>query len=326
MRVYEMTAHLQKISRSKGRTATAAAAYRSCSLINCTREGQVHDFRRKQGLEASAIVLPTGAPSWAANRADLWNAAELRERNGARGPNAGTFKARAVTAREVVFGFPAELSAVGRIDVAQAVARHLAQAHELAADYAIHKPGKDGDQRNHHCHMMMTTRRLTANGLEKKAREWDDVRAGRETVAALRAFLAQTMNAALAREGKAGEVHVEHRSLSARGGSRVATKHQGPGKTTAQRNRARQDRTLWTRETRERQVDRHARERAKVTPGSPAAHALAEKHQREDRQLDRAVESRQERDRIAESVHRRAQAERGIDREHDRARDHERPR
>lgn len=124
-------------------------------------------------------MLPADAPAWASDRAKLWNAAELVERNGKRGKNAGQFKADAVTAREFLFSFPVELSATGRLTVAHTLARHLADTHGIAADFAIHHPGAEGVERNYHCHLLTTTRRLTAEGLTKKAREWSGLKQAR---------------------------------------------------------------------------------------------------------------------------------------------------
>jgi hypothetical protein len=47
-------------------------------------------------------------PRWAHDRAKLWNGAEMRERNGKRGKNAGAFKTDARTAHDLLFTFPAE--------------------------------------------------------------------------------------------------------------------------------------------------------------------------------------------------------------------------
>jgi MobA/MobL family len=227
MRVFELSTRVKSFSRSDGQSAIAAAAYRACCAIQSDMDGSIHDYSRKRGLEVNAIVLPAGAPQWAADRARLWNAAEDRERNGKRGLNAGKLKARASLAREFMFSFPAELSAAGRLRVAQTLARHLADTHGIAADFSIHLPGAEGDERNYHCHMLTTTRRFTANGLAGKAREWDHLKRRRELARAFRALIAQTMNAALADEGKAGLVHVEHRSFAARGSSQKPTRHQG---------------------------------------------------------------------------------------------------
>ena len=260
MRVFELSTHIKSISRGGGRSATAAAAYRACCAIPCEREGRVHDFSRKTGLEACAIVLPEGAPAW--DRARLWNEAELRERNGKRGPRAGLFKANAQAARELMFSFPAELSQAGRLSSARIIARHLADTHKAGADFSIHRPGKDGDQRNFHCHLMMTTRRLTAKGLGAKTREWDDLKTRSVLAKGLRAFVAKTLNEALAAEGKAALVHVEHRSFKARGETGRATRHQGPGRTNAARKERKSAREAWQRAARKEQAERHAKERA----------------------------------------------------------------
>ena len=262
MRVLELTAHVQSLNRSKGRSATAAAAYRACDRIECERQGRVHDYRAKAGLEATGILAPVDAPSWTLDRSRLWNAAELRERNGKRGANAGAWKADALVAREVLFGFPAELSAGARLALVHRIARHIVEAHGVAVDWAIHAPGKLGDQRNHHCHMLFTTRRMTANGLASKTREWNIKEGGSRTVKALRATLAALMNEALAAEGHGNSVLVEHRSLKARGIDRQATKHQGPGRTNARRNRQARERQAWERDARQDQAARHDRERA----------------------------------------------------------------
>lgn len=258
-RVYELTADVKSISRSQGRSATAAAAYRACIAIACEREGKLHDYSRKTGLEASGIIVPKGAPAWAADRAKLWNGAELRERN--KDPRSKVKdKANAVVAREFMFGFPAELSAAGRLAAAERIARHLVDTHAIAADFSIHQPGKDGDQRNFHCHMMTTTRRMTAKGLGEKAREWSDLKGGADLTKRIRAYIAAALNEALAAEGKADLVHVEHRSFADRGGGQKPTKHQGPSKTHALRNQQGQARTAWHRAARKQQDEKHAKE------------------------------------------------------------------
>ena len=66
---------VKTIKRSAGRSATAAAAYRSASVIACDREGRMHDYTAKRGVETCFILAPADAPSWAQDRAALWNAA-----------------------------------------------------------------------------------------------------------------------------------------------------------------------------------------------------------------------------------------------------------
>ena len=65
---------VKTVKRSAGRSATAAAAYRSGGVIACEREGRVHNDSRKAGVEDAFILAPEGAPDWALDRAALWNA------------------------------------------------------------------------------------------------------------------------------------------------------------------------------------------------------------------------------------------------------------
>ncbi|MBD4468170.1 MobA/MobL family protein, partial [Xanthomonas citri pv. citri] len=69
MAIYHLSAQI--ISRKAGRSATAAAAYRSGSEIVDERTGEVHDYSRKQGVLHSEIVMPQGC-KWQPDRAELW--------------------------------------------------------------------------------------------------------------------------------------------------------------------------------------------------------------------------------------------------------------
>ena len=261
VRIFELSTHVKSISRGTGGSATAAAAYRACCAIESEVDGKTHDYTRKKGLEASDIILPKGAPSWAADRSTLWNGAEKRERNGARGQERRAAEsAMPPWPVNSCSRFPVELSEAGRLKVARTIARHLADTHGIAADFAIHKPGREGDQRNYHCHMLTTTRRLTPKGLGAKAREWDDIKQRSGLAKGFRAFVAQTMNEELAAEGKDAAVFVEHRSFKDRGAGQKATKHQGVAKTNAERAKKRTARASWQRAAANDQHGRHARE------------------------------------------------------------------
>jgi hypothetical protein len=211
VRLFELTTRINAVQRSQGDSATAKAAYRACCVIECIREGKTHDYSRKQGHEASGMAAPQGLKPW--DRSKLWNAAELVERNGERGKNARQFRANAQTARDLLFTYPSELSEAGRLKTARAIAGFLVSTSSVAVDFSIHKPGRDGDERNHHCHMMFTTRRMTAKGLGEKTREWDDLKTGPKLSKALRKFIADTLNAELAAEGKADIARVEYRCV-----------------------------------------------------------------------------------------------------------------
>jgi hypothetical protein len=70
---------VQTISRSKDRSATAAAAYRSGTSIEDIRTGEIYNYTNRSGVEATGIVLPSNAPSELYERDTLWNEAERAE-------------------------------------------------------------------------------------------------------------------------------------------------------------------------------------------------------------------------------------------------------
>lgn len=191
---------VKTIKRSAGRSATAAAAYRSASVIECDREGRMHDYTAKRGVEACFILAPDGAPSWAQDRAALWNAAEARET-----------RSNSVTAREWELALPSELSDVARIEITRAFAAQLVERYGVAADVAIHAPHREGDQRNHHAHILTTTRVMSAEGLTDKTRILDAASTGGPEIEAMRGYWAELQNQALELAGQVERV--DHRSL-----------------------------------------------------------------------------------------------------------------
>ena len=68
------------VSRGKGKSAVAAAAYRSGEKLTNEWDGMTHDYTRKGGVICSEILLPSHAPPEYADRETLWNAVEKAER------------------------------------------------------------------------------------------------------------------------------------------------------------------------------------------------------------------------------------------------------
>ena len=215
MKSFELTTRMTMVKRSSGRSSTAAAAYRSGTKIECEREGKSHDYTRKQGIAATGLILPENSP--AMTRSQLWNMAELKEN-----------RKNSQTAREYLFSLPSDLSPEGRLSAVKEIGNHLIKAHGVAIDYAIHEPNREGDDRNHHCHMMMTTRRMDRGELTEKTRELDDRKTGPEHAKQLRAFVADVLNRGLVREhGDNRSVNVEHLSFADRGIERTPQQHKG---------------------------------------------------------------------------------------------------
>jgi hypothetical protein len=131
MAIYHLS--VKPVSRSKGQSATASAAYRSATRIKDERTGEVWDFRRKRGVVHRELVLPAEAPRWAHNRERLWNAAEAAET-----------RKNSTVAREFEVALPTELRPNDRRRLAMHYARAIAERHRCAVDVAIHVPGRAG--------------------------------------------------------------------------------------------------------------------------------------------------------------------------------------
>lgn len=216
---------VKTIGRSAGRSATAAAAYRAGVEIADERTGIVHDYTRKQGIEHREIVAPADAPDWVRDRSALWNAAEQAET-----------RKNSTVAREYEIALPAELSADERRVLTLDLAREISERHGVAVDVAIHAPGRQGDQRNHHAHLLTTTRRIGAEGLGEKSRELDQKTSGE--VERWRGRFAEMQNAALERAQVAERV--DHRSHQRRGIEQEATVHMGPNVVAMERRAERE--------------------------------------------------------------------------------------
>lgn len=226
---------IKPLSRAQGRSATAAAAYRSASTIHDETTGQTFDYRRKRGLEHAEVVLPSAAAARAAthplaDRERLWNAAEQAEK-----------RKDARVAREYEVALPHELTKAERIELVRAFATELANRYGAVVDVAIHAPHREGDVRNHHAHVLTTTRVVEAEGLGAKTpvelsdadRRARGLATGRAEIAAIRARWAELTNEHLARSGQASRI--DHRSLEAQGIAREPTIHQGPAITALER-------------------------------------------------------------------------------------------
>ena len=149
---------IKPISRSGGRSAVASAAYRACQKLTNERDGLTHDFTRKGGLEHAEIVIPKGSDAdWALDRSTLWNMAEAAEK-----------RKDARVAREIEIALPHELTGEQRLELTREFAQGLADKYGVAVDFAIHNPDAKMDVRNHHAHIMLTTRKVEPNGLGDK--------------------------------------------------------------------------------------------------------------------------------------------------------------
>jgi len=209
------------VSRSTGRSAVAAAAYRAGDCLRDERTGQVHDYRRRSGVLMAEIVAPPGSVPF--DRERLWQAAEAAEK-----------RKDARTAREIRIALPAELDADACRDLARRFGLWLAERYRTVVDVAVHAPDRTGDQRNVHAHILMPTREIGADGtFGAKLRVLHDPKTGPAEIEAMRVAWEELANRALAAAGV--DARIDHRSLAEQGLDRAPTVHLGPAATAVER-------------------------------------------------------------------------------------------
>ena len=222
------------IKRSAGRSAVAAAAYRSGTKLTNEWDGLTHDYTRKGGVVHAEIMLPAHAPPEFADRSTLWNSVEQIE------------KARdSQLAREIEAALPRELSREQQLALVRAYVKENFVDKGMCADFAIHDKGTG----NPHVHIMLTVRPLKENGawgakcrkaydLDENGQRIPDGKGGwknhredttdwndKGNVEIWRAAWAACTNRAL--EAAGHPALVDHRSYKRQGIDKIPTVHMG---------------------------------------------------------------------------------------------------
>lgn len=218
MAIYHLST--KPISRSSGRTATASIAYRAGIAIQDERTGKSHDYTKRSGVVATQLHTPNNLKI---ERNELWNLAEKTET-----------RKNSRTAREIVVNLPHELSEPSRERLVNDFAKDLADKYGVAVDVAIHTPDKEGDNRNHHAHLMLTTRKLerlesgrialtSKSQLEMSNTQLKErgLRSAKEELKAIREQWANIANERLEEAGI--DARIDHRSHKDRGLDQLPT-------------------------------------------------------------------------------------------------------
>ena len=200
MAIYHL--HAKVISRATGRSAVAAAAYRSASELHDERLDRSHDFTNKSGVIHSEVLLPekSDAPARLLDRAALWNEVERVE-----------LRRDAQLAREIEFSIPREMPKAEGIRLARDFVQEQFAARGMVADLNVHWDTRPDGEPKPHAHVMLATRAVGPEGFGKKVREWNRT----ELLLEWRERWAALANERLAELGL--DVSVDHRSYAAQG-------------------------------------------------------------------------------------------------------------
>ncbi|MCY7391190.1 MAG: MobA/MobL family protein, partial [Leptolyngbyaceae cyanobacterium CAN_BIN12] len=157
MAIYHYSA--QVISRSQGRSAVAAIAYRTGTKLTDDRTGLIHDYTKKRGIAHVEILAPANAPEWVYHREILWNQVEAAEK-----------RKDSQVAFEVNLALPVELTEDQNIKLLRAFIQQQFVDKGFIADFAIHLD----DPQNPHAHILRSTRPLDGDhfGKKPKAENW----------------------------------------------------------------------------------------------------------------------------------------------------------
>ena len=137
------------VSRGKGKSAVAAAAYRSGEKLTNEWDGLTHDYTKKGGVVHSEILLPAHAPPAFSDRSTLWNSVELSEKSN-----------NAQLAREVEIALPVELSREEQTRLVREYCFSQFVSKGMIADFNLHDTGGG----NPHAHILLTMRPLDEKG------------------------------------------------------------------------------------------------------------------------------------------------------------------
>lgn len=230
------------IQRSKGKSAVAAAAYRSGTKLTNEWDGLTHDYTHKGGVVHAEIMLPSHAPPEFADRSTLWNSVEQIEKS-----------RDSQLAREVEVALPRELTREQQLALIRAYVKDNFVAAGMCADFALHDKG-DG---NPHAHILLTIRPLKESGewgakcrkvydLDEHGQRIPDGKGGwknyREDTTdwndkgkaeVWRAAWADYTNQALEAAGR--PERIDHRSYKRQGVEQIPTVHMGVAATRMER-------------------------------------------------------------------------------------------
>ncbi|XQY91683.1 MobQ family relaxase [Metabacillus sp. HB246100] len=156
MAIYHLSA--QVISRSKGQSSVAAAAYRSGDRLIDQRTGEIKKYVREIQPE-TMILAPSHSPEWVYDRDRLWNEVEAVEK-----------RKDAQLARENNIALPVELLSKHQEELIKNYVQEQFVSKGMIADIAIHLDDPD----NPHAHIMLTTRSVSENGFGPKNRDWNN--------------------------------------------------------------------------------------------------------------------------------------------------------
>ena len=145
--------HVDIVSRSKGASVIAKAAYNARDKLRDEYYVKVHDYSKKDDLVFSKIFLPEHIPKEFSNREYLWNSVEKIEKS-----------KNSQLARNLLFTLPRELNEEDRIKLISEFIEENFTSKGMIADCNIHNPMASDNEEQPHAHILLTLREIDERG------------------------------------------------------------------------------------------------------------------------------------------------------------------
>ena len=153
MEAKSLHTHVDIVTRSKGASVIAKAAYNARDKLNDEHYGKVHDYSKKEDLVFSKIFLPEHISKEFSDREYLWNSVEKIEKS-----------KNSQLARNLLFTLPRELNEEDRIKLISEFIEENFTSKGMIADCNIHNPLASDNEEQPHAHILLTLREIDKQG------------------------------------------------------------------------------------------------------------------------------------------------------------------
>ena len=153
METKSLHTHVDIVSRSKGESVIAKAAYNARDKLKDDYYGKTHDYSKKDDLVFSKIFLPEHIPKEFSKREYLWNEVEKIEKS-----------KNSQLARNLLFTLPRELNEEDRIKLISEFIEENFTSKGMIADCNIHNPTASDNEEQPHAHILLTLREINEQG------------------------------------------------------------------------------------------------------------------------------------------------------------------
>lgn len=153
METKSLHTHVDIVSRSKGESVIAKAAYNARDKLKDDYYGKTHDYSKKDDLVFSKMFLPEHIPKEFSKREYLWNEVEKIEKS-----------KNSQLARNLLFTLPRELNEEDRIKLISEFIEENFTSKGMIADCNIHNPTASDNEEQPHAHILLTLREIDEQG------------------------------------------------------------------------------------------------------------------------------------------------------------------